>query len=221
MGGNIVAPTIMTHVDSMVQEPNTPNRTGYAFDRWYREAEYINTFDFSTETITENITLYAKWLIKSYQVSFNSNGGNAIEDTLIAEYNELIAEPAAPQRDGFLFEGWYKTDAFIRKWDFSTDRVVNNMNLIAKWTDEVSTVTAYEILKPEIYPNPANTLIHVDNLGHQALFEIFSLDGRLFLRKKLTSNKNVIPASTLSNGTYIVRISNNDWQLSEKIIIKH
>jgi uncharacterized repeat protein (TIGR02543 family) len=46
----------------MVSKPPDPTRTGYTFGGWYKEEELINEWDFNTDTVTENITLYAKWL---------------------------------------------------------------------------------------------------------------------------------------------------------------
>jgi uncharacterized repeat protein (TIGR02543 family) len=37
------------------------SKTGYSLVGWYTEAEFTNEFDFATETIIANITLYAKW----------------------------------------------------------------------------------------------------------------------------------------------------------------
>ena len=44
-----------------ITEPTLPVRTGYAFAGWYKETECINQWNFETDVVTENITLYAKW----------------------------------------------------------------------------------------------------------------------------------------------------------------
>ena len=43
------------------KEPQSPTRTGYKFAGWYKESECKNAFDFDTEPITSNITLFAFW----------------------------------------------------------------------------------------------------------------------------------------------------------------
>lgn len=44
------------------EEPNTvPVRDGYVFAGWYTDTEYTGKYDFST-VVTEDITLYAKWI---------------------------------------------------------------------------------------------------------------------------------------------------------------
>lgn len=41
-------------------EPTAPTKTGFTFDGWYKEAQYITEWDF-TDPVNENLTLYAKW----------------------------------------------------------------------------------------------------------------------------------------------------------------
>ncbi|KAK3582470.1 hypothetical protein CHS0354_024017 [Potamilus streckersoni] len=42
-------------------KPKDPIRSGYSFDGWYKDEFLTYVFDFNTEKITANITLYAKW----------------------------------------------------------------------------------------------------------------------------------------------------------------
>ncbi len=41
--------------------PKAPAESGWTFEGWYKEAGCSNKYDFATETVTGNITLYAKW----------------------------------------------------------------------------------------------------------------------------------------------------------------
>ncbi len=43
-------------------KPSKPVKAGFIFDGWYKEKTFTNAFNFNTETITKNITLYAKWI---------------------------------------------------------------------------------------------------------------------------------------------------------------
>ena len=49
--------------------PPIPQRDGYTFGGWFKEAECINQWDFDTDTLqlsekTQEIKLYAKWIAK-------------------------------------------------------------------------------------------------------------------------------------------------------------
>ena len=43
-------------------KPADPAKEDYMFDGWFKEAECINKWNFDSDTVTETITLYAKWI---------------------------------------------------------------------------------------------------------------------------------------------------------------
>ena len=45
----------------MYNEPISPSEEGYEFKGWYKDSSFENAWDFETDTVTEDITLYAKW----------------------------------------------------------------------------------------------------------------------------------------------------------------
>ncbi|MDR0833175.1 MAG: InlB B-repeat-containing protein [Candidatus Symbiothrix sp.] len=49
-------------VGAKVSQPAAPSRNGdYTFDGWYKDAECTTAWDFATDVVTNDITLYAKW----------------------------------------------------------------------------------------------------------------------------------------------------------------
>ena len=48
-------------IDAEISRPTDPQRNGYSFAGWYKDAEGINPWNFSTDTVSSNITLFAKW----------------------------------------------------------------------------------------------------------------------------------------------------------------
>ena len=56
-------------------EPAGLSKTGYTFG-WYKEAACTNKWDFTTDTVTTDTTLYAGWTAHAYTVSFDINGGD-------------------------------------------------------------------------------------------------------------------------------------------------
>ncbi len=82
---------------------------------------------------TEPITLYAKWVVNKYTVSFHSNGGSAIESVQI-DYDTAFAAPTRPSRSGYSFVGWYKDEQLTEAWSFDSDKIAGDTDLYAKWS---------------------------------------------------------------------------------------
>ena len=59
-GGSAVQNQVVLS-DFWVTEPVPPTRTGFTFAGWYRETTFINRWNFATDTVTGNITLFARW----------------------------------------------------------------------------------------------------------------------------------------------------------------
>lgn len=65
---------------------------------------------------------------KVYTVTFNSNGGSAVEARKVEE-NAVVAEPESPSRNGYNFLGWYYEGA---RYDFKA-AVTKDITLVANW----------------------------------------------------------------------------------------
>ena len=59
-----------------IKEPEPPEKAGYVFGGWYKNEGLTELFDFAEDTITEDITLHAKWN-PLYNVESGSDGRDA------------------------------------------------------------------------------------------------------------------------------------------------
>jgi len=75
-----------------------------------------------------------------YKVEFNANGGSVVNSITGLVKGSTISEPIAPTRSGYIFEGWYKDNAFAVKWNFNTDTVEADIILYAKWRAVITPV---------------------------------------------------------------------------------
>ena len=80
-------------------------------------------------------------------VSFDSNGGTPVADQIV-QFGEKLQEPEPPEREGYVFAGWYKDIYLKEKWDFESDTVQGNMRLYAKWEQAEQTVVEAEPQSP-------------------------------------------------------------------------
>lgn len=76
-----------------------------------------------------------------------------------------------------------------------------------------------------IFPNPANTAIHIDLLHHlsgECLIEIITPDGRIALSAAVhpQESRNTFDTESLSDGIYFVRITGSFGILTQKLIVK-
>ena len=135
-----------------------PTTTGYTFGGWYKESGCTNKFDFNT-SITDDITLYAKWIIIQYTVTLNpnyptgktgtfkDNEGNSVEQIeLKYDYNtsamDVVNLYESIELDGYQFNGWYNATVGGSRWT-STGTITKDINLYAQWT-KLHTIILYE-----------------------------------------------------------------------------
>ena len=91
--------------------------------------------------VNEIETPYATWFDAVYQptvvatyytVTFDTDGGTAIEDQLVRD-GQTAEEPAAPTKSGYTFDGWYEEDTFTTAFDFDTP-ITANTTVYAKFS---------------------------------------------------------------------------------------
>ena len=127
--GHGTAPATQTiTAEEKATEPNAPETEGYTFGGWYTDAACTNAFDFNT-AIVGNTTLYAKWTVNSYTVTWDPNGGNwggSTENKVDTyEYGASITQPENPTREGYQFDGWGTV---------ATTMPAENLEYTAQWT---------------------------------------------------------------------------------------
>jgi uncharacterized repeat protein (TIGR02543 family) len=135
-GGNSIS-SIQGYFGDSIPLPNNPTRLGYTFQGWYRDSNYNNYFSLSSFP-SMNMTLYAKWLVNQYTITFNTNGGNAIQ-TQTKNYNASLSIPT-PAQVGHSFAGWF-TDVGLSQPFIFTNMPAQNITLYAKWTINQYTIT--------------------------------------------------------------------------------
>jgi uncharacterized protein (TIGR02145 family)/uncharacterized repeat protein (TIGR02543 family) len=126
------------------QLATAPERTGYVFVNWYKDAACSTLWVFDKDTVTSSITLYAKWLIK---VLFDSQGGAAVQSQTL-NANSLVKAPApAPTNKGCTFAGWFRDKKCTNPWgSFDSIKVTAPITLYAKWTVFDADSNAYTIV---------------------------------------------------------------------------
>ncbi|MBR6393124.1 MAG: InlB B-repeat-containing protein, partial [Eubacterium sp.] len=122
-GGTPVAP-IYVEKGTKAKAPDYPEKEGFTFGSWYKNADLTGYFSFSYYTVDEDMTLYAGWSIMLSVSNWNKTaseegtGGGYVMGSVgwyttgcsnisLDESGETLRLTAIPDT-GYVFTGWYK-----------------------------------------------------------------------------------------------------------------
>ena len=142
--GNTTGGSIVTYKDgdseyakqvlpsgTLATRPDAPAATpGCTFGGWNKADG--TAWDYASDKVTDNITLYAKWAANTYTITFDTAGGSEIAP-ITQDYGTHIAVPEAPTREGYTFIGWDK--------EIPTTMPAENMTVTAQWKINRYTIT--------------------------------------------------------------------------------
>ena len=116
---------------TLATRPDAPAATpGYTFGGWNKADG--TAWDYASDQVTDNITLYAKWAANTYTITFDTAGGSEIAP-ITQDYGTVITAPEAPEREGYTFIGWDK--------EIPTTMPAENMTVTAQWEINRYTIT--------------------------------------------------------------------------------
>lgn len=133
-GGSAV-PSVTVAPGQKISAPQNPTKEGYHFNGWFKDANCTQEWNFETETVNSNITLYAGWIanVIYVEVAFDSRGGSFGIMKVSLNKGETVSPPPTPWKEGYIFGGWYKEPECINEWVFAVDLVNTDITLYAKW----------------------------------------------------------------------------------------
>ena len=121
---------------SVITKIQDPIKEGYTFTGWYTKDNEKVSYPI---TVTENITLYSKYEINSYKVSYYNEGKKYIDDQKI-NYGENALKPNTnPSKIGYTFKYWSLKENG-EKYEFST-KITKDITLYAVYEINKYTVT--------------------------------------------------------------------------------
>ena len=147
--------TIVNYGEETTLTNNAYTKTGYRFSSWNTKADGSGTTYTNGQSIKnltnkddETITLYAQWLVNSYTIKYNSNGGNGSMSNTMATYDKNVTlRDNKFTKSGFYFAGW-NTAADGSGNSYSNGETVKNLSaenngyvtLYAQWSSNGYTI---------------------------------------------------------------------------------
>jgi len=137
-GGSLV--TAITQVyGSTVTAPTDPTKTGNTFAGWYSDAGLTTAYSFTTMPASD-ITLYAKWTVNNYTLTYTAGANGSITGTTPQTVNYggsgslVTATPAA----GYHFVSWSDSYPTAARTDLN---VTGNISVTATFAINSYTLT--------------------------------------------------------------------------------
>ncbi len=138
-GGSSVTDITQAYL-SAVTEPANPTRDGYTFGGWYSDVALTTAYTFGTMPLN-GITLYAKWTVNNYTITFEENGGSSVTD-ITQGYGTALVLPI-PVKLYHAFDGWF-TDIDLLIPFTEVNMPLGGATLYAKYTQNQYTLTWHD-----------------------------------------------------------------------------
>ena len=125
-------------------------KTGYSFGGWYlnssgtgtkfTQSDNYNAVDLSSavETSDTTVTLYAKWNINKYTLTYDEKGGSSCTDKTGISYNNTWGDLCVPTKTGYTFGGWKTSSGTTITKD---SKATADITVEAQWAANVYTIT--------------------------------------------------------------------------------
>ena len=178
-------------------------KTGYTFEGWFSDSNFTN--EVTSISTTGDKTLYAKFTINKYTISFDTAGGSTAPSDITQDYKTYITAPNNPDKNGYIFTGW--KDQNGNSFSFTT-MPAYDVYLTAQWDIEEYTIT----FQYSVYNN-SNVTIETQEVeyGSNATFPAdpvlagYNFTGWTGSVDNITSDRTVTANFTAMN--YLVTVS--------------
>lgn len=138
---------------SSITLPAAPSKSGYTFDGWYKDSAFANKAGDAgatySPTETADITLYAKYSLKTTKITWDLQSGTSVTITAlngtadsILTYSQACSvlnngKFTAPTRTGYTFKGFYDAATNGKKY------INADLTSAIAWDKDVASATLY------------------------------------------------------------------------------
>ncbi len=121
-----------------VIEPIVPTKDNHTFMGWFKDSNLTLPWVFTTDVVTSNMTLYAKWeaIPEVYTVTFENHDGSVFTSIEVAEGNLVTKPENDPEKPGYSFVEWQ-----LNQIEFDFTQTIISEDITLKPMFEIITYT--------------------------------------------------------------------------------
>ena len=147
--------------DSLIGWPPSVSKEGYKLDGWYLDEAFTQKWNFETDVVKGDMTLYAKWI---FTVKFDAKGGKGTMEDQVFTYGieeKLHKNAFTSEKEHYTFIGWAESDSSSSP-EYDDCELISSsicsdgnseVSLYAVWVNDcaaqIRTMTASGTIKPD------------------------------------------------------------------------
>ena len=134
-GGSEVSPVtgILPQDLALISKPSDPTKVGSTFAGWYMDNG--TAWDFDNDTVSSDVTLYAKWIADTYKIVFYDEDGTQL-DSISVNHGDSIPLPAANPTKADTSDYTYSFDEWVPSGNYTTSSLATeDMIFTAVYTE--------------------------------------------------------------------------------------
>ncbi|NLR94312.1 leucine-rich repeat protein [Flammeovirga agarivorans] len=189
-----------------------PSKNGYQFEGWFLDQNYTDKQTSIPTGSLGDITLYAKWSLIEYTISYEGvDNYNGVTTYSIESETFTLTIPENIEGE---FDGWYTDPGYKNKVDKVMKGTYGDLVFYAKVNPIINDLNGSFSQDIHLYPNPSSNYfslnIHADKVS------IYSYQG---LKLKEFTGNGFYDISDLATGVYMVHIKLGDMVFSKKLVV--
>lgn len=132
-GGTVAMDSMQAYSETSLGTLPTPTRANYVFEGWFtKDGTQVTKSTKFTEA--NDITLYAKWIKESFDITLNTNGGTSNSSKITCKIRTKVGELPTPKKPGYTFTGWF-TDNGTKITAETIFEEPKDFTLFAHWSE--------------------------------------------------------------------------------------
>ncbi len=200
--------------NSLLTKPGDPIFANHKFVGWYSDASLTKPWDFTSNRVTQDTILYAKWIQNPWTVTFK-HGDTLIKTVSVENDMQIPFEDIIDiEIPGHSIEGYFREKDFTQEWDFFGDTVTQDTTLWVKTSKLQFDVTFVNKTGTKLYTINDVPYESIVPDGYQEVLQKVGSTYMIYTDAAMTNEWNPSTFKVLDDVTLYVDYRLNDYTLT-------